>query len=79
MTGEKQATKWAFMPKLEVLKNNKETKEIQACGYVDKSSTYPPDPQGSTTPVICELLEKEKVEIKQQKINQMDLSFKKAA
>lgn len=79
MTGEEQATKWAFMSKLEVLKNNTKNKETQACGYVDKSSTYPTDPQGSTTTVICELLEKEKVEIKQQQINQLDLSFKKAA
>ena len=82
MTGKAEATRWAFMqtPKLG---ESLESKENQACRYVDKSSTYPRDPQGpTTTAASSHLLKKEKTEIKQQqkKVKQaMNLSSKIAA
>lgn len=79
MAVEKQATKWAFMPKLEVLESTEESKKSKACGFVDKSLTYPQDPQGPTTTASSNLLKKEKVGNKQQKVKPVDLSFKKAA
>ena len=79
MIGKEQASQWAFMqsPKLA---EGLEIKENQACGCVDKSKTYPRNPQGPTTTNI--LIVKEKKEIKQQqkKANKpMNLSSRKAA
>jgi putative transposase len=76
MTCKAEATQWAFMPKLV---ESLESKGTQACRYVDKSSTYPRDPQGPTTTTSSRLL---KTEIKQQqkKVKQaMNLSSKIAA
>jgi len=42
MCGAKQATNWSFK------QETHESKESQACGYVEKSATFPRDPQGST-------------------------------
>ena len=79
MSGKAEATRWAFMAEPKLL----ESKEIQACGYVEKSSTFPRDPQGpTTTTAFSRLLKKEKAEIKQQqkKVNKpMNLSSKIAA
>jgi putative transposase len=79
MTGKHAATRWAFMEKVAMV----ESRETQAYGYVDKSSTYPRDPQGPTTATAHNvLMVKEKKEIKQQqkKVKQaMNLSSKIAA
>lgn len=76
MSGKAEATRWAFMAEPKLL----ESKEIQACGYVEKSSTFPRDPQGPTTTTNI-LMVKEKKEIKQQKKvkQEMNLSSKIAA
>lgn len=76
MTGKAEATTWAF-------KKVEKMAESQACGYVEKSATFPRDPQGPTTTIVSScLLKKEKTEIKQQhkKVKQaMNLSSKIAA
>ena len=83
MIGKAEATQWAFMHKVETKEKNIETNENQACGYVERSATFPRDPQGpTTTTAFSRLLKKEKAEIKQQqkKVNKpMNLSSKIAA
>ena len=77
MTGKGEATQWAFMPKLV---ESLESKETQACGCVDKSKTYPRDPQGPTTTTTSSRLLKTEIKQQQKKVKQaMNLSSKIAA
>jgi hypothetical protein len=76
MTGKRDATQWAFMPKAEMFEN----KETQACGYVDNSTSYHTYPQGPTTTTTHMVKEKKEIKQQQKKVKQaMNLSSKIAA
>jgi len=79
MTGKAEARQWAFMqgPKLA---EGLESKETQAYGYVEKSATFPRDPQSPTTTNISIVQEKKEIKQHEKKVKKaMNLSSKIAA